>query len=104
MLTVSSMASRSVRLLLGFLLAGPALAIVFVPREARAQAVTVNPLIVRQRPDGTSYPLRAANLKPEGINFQDCEDDISLVFNLLLTMPMTQYTLQAWAGTADCIR
>ena len=102
MLFVSSMASRSVRLLLGFLLAGPALAVVFVPREARAQAVTVNPLIVRQRPDGTSYPLRAANLKPEGINFQDCEDDINLVFNLLITMPNTSYTLEAWAGSADC--
>ena len=102
MLTVSSMASRSVRLLLGFLLAGPALAVVFVPREARAQAVTVNPLIVRQRPDGTSYPLRAANLKPEAINFQDCEDDINLVFNLLITMGLGVCVPKVQLGYGGC--
>ncbi len=71
-------------------------------REARAQAVTANPVVFRYYPNNNPYPIRSQNLTPQGINFQDCVDNINLVFSLNLTMPGPPNTLQAWAGASDC--
>ena len=75
-----------------------------VTREACAQAVTVNPVISRAYPNnGGSYPLRVANLTPLGINFQDCEANIELVYSLGITDPSPSLSLEAWAGT-ECTK
>jgi hypothetical protein len=51
------------------------------------------------------YPVRAPNLNPNDINFQDCEDNIHLVFNVSETggdATSAPDILQVWAGTTDC--
>jgi hypothetical protein len=66
-------------------------------------------VVPRYYPQGTTnayaYPFRAANLNPNDINFQDCEDDIQLTFSLLESGGGTTDApdiLQVWAGTTDC--
>jgi hypothetical protein len=65
-------------------------------------------VVQRYYPNSTTnaYPFRAANLNPNDINFQDCEDNIHLVFNMLETGGTaggsSQDILQVWAGTTDC--
>jgi hypothetical protein len=66
-----------------------------------------NSVVQRYYPNSSTnaYPFRAANLNPNDINFQDCEDDIHLVFTLLETGGSTGDApdiLQVWAGTTDC--
>jgi len=61
--------------------------------------------VYRFYPDGTAYPFRAANLNPNDINFQDCEDNIVLQFNLTesgIGSTGSPDILQIWAGTTDC--
>jgi hypothetical protein len=55
--------------------------------------------------DTNAYPFRPANLNPNDVNFQDCEDNIHLVFNLLEKgggSTDAPDILQVWAGTTDC--
>jgi hypothetical protein len=55
--------------------------------------------------DTKLYPFRNANLNPNDINYQDCEDDIHLVFNLIESGGSTTSSpdiLEIWAGTTDC--
>jgi len=50
------------------------------------------------------YPFRPAQLDPNGINYQDCIDNINLQFTLLIGgLPCTD-TIQVWAGpsSTDC--
>ncbi len=97
---------------LGCLGFGALLAI--IPRTAMAQSdggsssgsgpqITINPTVYRFGPNGTTaYPFRAANLNPNDINFQDCNDDIVLQFNLSIAGLPTTDTLEVWAGATDC--
>ena len=85
-----------------------------LPRSASAQEggtssgsgpqITINPTVYRFYP-GTAmkpYSFRAANLNPNDINFQDCDDDIILQFNLTISGLPTTDSIQVWAGTTDC--
>ncbi len=59
--------------------------------------------VYRFYPNGTTpYNFRAANLNPNDINFQDCNDDIILQFTLTEGGLPTSDTIQVWAGTTDC--
>ena len=93
-------------------LVGAALA---MPRAAHAQdggftsssgyGITLNSAsVVPRYYPGTMnvYPSRPANLNPNDINFQDCEDNIHLVFNLTESTGGASDILQVWAGTTDC--
>jgi hypothetical protein len=63
------------------------------------------PTVPRFLPNGTPYALRAANLNPNDINFQDCEDNIILQFNLTeggLGATSSPDILEIWAGATDC--
>lgn len=88
------------------------LAALLVAADARAQTadaggltVAINPsaVITHVLPDGTDF-TRASSLTPAGINFEDCEEDIGVVFPLLVTGTAPEaYGMQlyAFAGT-DC--
>jgi MYXO-CTERM domain-containing protein len=93
---------------------GPALSLaaLFLAAQARAQTsdaggltVAINPgaTITHVLPDGTDF-TRGSSLTPAGINFEDCEEDIDVVFPLLVTGTTTEASgmlLYAFAGT-DC--
>jgi hypothetical protein len=67
--------------------------------------ITINPVINRYYPGGTDtklYPFRSANMNPNDINFQDCNDNIVLQFNLSISGLPTTDEIQVWAGTTDC--
>jgi hypothetical protein len=64
--------------------------------------INVTGVVYRFYPDGTAYPFRPANLNPNDIDQQDCDDDIYLEFTLLETCLPTTDTIQVWAGTTDC--
>jgi hypothetical protein len=53
--------------------------------------------------DVTETP-RPQNLNPEGVNYTDCEQDLKMVFTLILSgfSAGDEATVQAWAGTVDC--
>lgn len=53
--------------------------------------------------DVTNSP-RPQNLNPTGVNFSDCEQDLQLNFQLLLSgfAPGDYASVQVWAGTLDC--
>jgi hypothetical protein len=64
-------------------------------------------IVPRFYPDGkTPYPfIRAQNLDPNAINYQDCAADILLKFTLLVTSSLAcTDTIQVWAGETDCTR
>jgi hypothetical protein len=96
--------------LVGVLVAVPL--VVAAPRVAAAGGANygialASSVVQRYYPDSSTnaYPFRAASLNPNDINFQDCEDNIHLVFNLLETGGSTGDApdiLQVWAGTTDC--
>jgi hypothetical protein len=52
--------------------------------------------------DGKSVVKRAITLKPEGVSFQDCVDDLSIRFPLQLSGFEGNGSLQVWAGLGDC--
>jgi hypothetical protein len=110
-------ATISRRALAGLFAVGVALS---VPGAAHAQligsgtgtgttsgyGVTINPTVPRFYPNGvTTYNYRAANLNPNDVNYQDCEDNIILQFNVLesgIGATDAPDILQIWAGTTDC--
>lgn len=58
----------------------------------------------RKLPNGNAPNIRPLGQNSNGISFSDCEQDVSLVFSLIIdtsTLP-TPDTLQVWAGTDDC--
>ena len=61
-------------------------------------------VVQRFYPDSSTkeYPFRPVNLNPNDINFQDCEDNIHLLFNMLEGGSGGSDILQVWAGTTDC--
>ena len=57
----------------------------------------------RVYPDGSAAPARDLGRNSNGISFDDCEKDISLVFDLTFTLTgPTIDQLQVWVGTDDC--
>ncbi|WP_216636014.1 hypothetical protein [Pajaroellobacter abortibovis] len=57
----------------------------------------------RVKPDGGTAELRPSSFEPNGINFQDCVEDLALQYSLILTETSPTYRLQVWAGGADCV-
>jgi hypothetical protein len=58
----------------------------------------------RKLPNGNPAIIRPLGQNSNGISFSDCEQDVSLVFHLIIdttTLP-TPDSLQVWAGTDDC--
>jgi len=82
------------------------------PRTALAQlgdggsssgvGISVSGTVYRFTPNGQAYNFRAANLNPNDISFQDCEDNIYLEFTLIESGLPTTDTIEVWAGTTDC--
>jgi hypothetical protein len=70
---------------------------------ATGLGLVINPTVPRFGADGTTpYPYRPANEAPDGIDTQDCEDNISLQFELTICGLPTTDTFQVWAGPTDC--
>jgi hypothetical protein len=92
-------------------------ALVLAPRMARAQTTPVlsGPsvsgiagVVSRLEPNGSSADAAGApdNHLPgvlvNAVNFQDCQDDLSYEFPLLISALNSGYNLNVWAGTGDC--
>jgi len=63
--------------------------------------------VTRTLPNGQTYVPRPTNLGPTDINFQDCEENVTLDFDITETVPSavgSTDVLQVWAGpaTTDC--
>ena len=82
------------------------LAAAFVSAPARATGPAIGfslPNPTRVYPDGSPAPSRDLGRNSNGISFDDCEKDISLVFDLTFTLTgATTDQLQVWVGTDDC--
>jgi len=86
-----------------------ALAITFLvclPSIARAQSIGIfqEQSLPRVDKDGKTVNKRPITLKPEGVNYQDCVDDLKIRFPLQLQSFEGNASLQVWAGLngADC--
>ncbi|AKV04812.1 hypothetical protein AKJ09_11475 [Labilithrix luteola] len=88
-----------------------AVAISVVSRRAEAATIDLNPAYAGNPPalprigaDGTIVKKRPLNLTPEGVNLQDCLDNQSIRFPLVLAQFQANASLQAWAtlSGADC--
>jgi hypothetical protein len=87
-----------------FLALAAFLVALWVSRSASAQSVSqsgqINP--DRVQGNGPPSPLRPLNLNPTGVNFLDCENNMTLSFNLILSNFDGSELVQVWAGTSDC--
>jgi hypothetical protein len=78
------------------------------PRLAFAQSIDIAPAsaqsLVRLDANGNNVNKRPLNLTPEGVSFQDCEDNQQIQFPLVLTGNVPSSTIEAWASTGsdDC--
>jgi hypothetical protein len=78
--------------------------------DSNAQTLAINPAYPGNPPslprldsNGNTVQKRAANLNPEGVSLQDCLDNQSIQFPLVLSNFEPGAILQAWASTgADC--
>ncbi|MCL2778918.1 MAG: hypothetical protein FWD73_13035 [Polyangiaceae bacterium] len=99
--------SSSVSALLGFALGT---CVVLHTADSHAQTLAVNPAypgnppsLPRYDSNGNTVQKRPANLTPEGVSLQDCLDDQSILFPLVLSNFQAQASLQAWASVSgDC--
>ena len=93
-------------------LAAFVLAWVFAPSVAGAQTTTTGPAIVITNPmslarvdtSGNGVTKRST-IMPEGINLQDCLDNLQLVFPITVTGFSTSQTFEVWGtdqSAADC--
>ncbi len=91
------------RLLLSF---ACALLFVLLPRLALAQmvAITNKMSLIRRDTNGGEVQKRPQALNPEGINLQDCHDDLRIEFSLTLSGYQAGDVMEAWATDSggDC--
>jgi hypothetical protein len=83
-----------------------ALALATMASTAYAQTApmtTVQPALTRLNKDGSAAPTRP-NVDLKVITFEDCVEDrnYKIVLNTP-SVPDARYTLQGWAGTAECL-
>ena len=92
-------------------------ALAFAPRDAWAQSTPsvsgILGTVQRCEPPASgstcvSADNTGANPHPSGvlvntINFEDCAADLFYQFEVGISNPSSSYTLQAWAGTQDCL-
>lgn len=79
-------------------------------RRAEAATIGLNPTLSqtapslpRIAPNGSSVQKRPLNLNPEGVSHQDCLDNQSIRFPLVLDQFQANASFQAWASAgADC--
>lgn len=102
---------RVLRVLRALVLGGLcAIAVSALGRRAEAATISLNPaftenplLLPRIAPDGSVVQKRPLNLTPEGVNYQDCLDNQSIRFPLVLDQFQANASFQAWASAgADC--
>lgn len=86
--------------------AAPTAFVVSLPAVAHAQSISVyqEQSLPRVDADGELVSKRPIALKPEGVNYQDCVDDLRIRFPLQLQGFEGNASLEAWAGLggADC--
>jgi hypothetical protein len=74
-----------------------------LPSLARADiTVYQETSLPRTDPQGKSVNKRALSLKPEGVSYQDCKDDLRIRFALQLSGFEAGGSLQVWAGLGEC--
>src|SRR5689334_11303379 len=84
------------------LLALPPSVVVLTARVASAQATITQPKIYPDRYVGDNVKAqRGSGSFPNGINHEDCVQDLKLRFDLLFTNYTSDDQLEAWAGTPD---
>ena len=80
--------------LVGFTLAAAASA---------APTLTISPTIQRFYQDGSVPNQHAMPASTQGLNFDDCHDNVKIRFTLTMsTVDTSNFSLQAWAGPSDC--
>jgi hypothetical protein len=69
------------------------------PRRAWAQTVAASAMMFPTR----DQPLRAQNLNPQGVSHDDCINDMTLTFSVIVSGFTGAQNLQVWASkTSDC--
>ncbi len=77
-----------------------AFAVVLAPSSARAQTMSIyqEKSLPRLTPDGKTVTKRPLQLNPEGINLQDCRDDLRIKFPMLVSGFAVNDTIEVWAS------
>jgi hypothetical protein len=77
-----------------------------LPGVARAQSMTIVQVqsLPRETPTGELVTKRPLTFNPEGINLQDCRDDLRIVFPLALSGFVQNDTIEVWGSDqgTDC--
>lgn len=68
-----------------------------------APTLTLTPTIQRFYQDGTVPAQHGMPASTQGLNFDDCNNNVKIRFTLSMsTVDTSNYSLQAWAGPSDC--